>query len=219
MKKVLFPYGKQKLEYSFDENELAAVLESSVNEYKPQLPPDGLVREAMAEPIGSPRLCEMAKGKKNIVIIASDHTRPVPSRVIIPPMLAEIRSASPDSKITILIATGCHRGTTRDELVSKFGEDIVDNENIYIHDCDDSEMLVDIGMLPSGGRCEINRIAYEADLLIAEGFIEPHLFAGFSGGRKSVLPGICSRDTVMANHCSEFIAHERAHAGYSKRMI
>ncbi len=213
MKTVLFPYGKQKLEYCFNENELSAVLESSVNEFKPPLSPEGLVNMAMAEPVCSPRLCELARGKENIVIIASDHTRPVPSRVIIPPMLAEIRSTAPDAKITILIATGCHRGTTRDELVSKFGEDIVENENIYIHDCDDEDMLVDIGVLPSGGRCEINRIAYEADLLLAEGFIEPHLFAGFSGGRKSVLPGICSRNTVMANHCSEFVAHERARTG------
>ena len=130
-----------------------------------------------------------------------------------PAMLSEIRSTNPDADITILIATGCHRGTTRDELVGKFGEEIVANEKIYVHDCDEREKLVNIGKLPSGGDCEINSIAYNADLLVAEGFIEPHFFAGFSGGRKSVLPGISGRSTVLANHCAEFIAHPCARTG------
>ena len=109
--------------------------------------------------------------------------------------------------------TGCHRGTTKDELVNKFGEEIVAKENIYVHDCDEREKLKDIGTLPSGGRCEINSIALDADLLVAEGFIEPHFFAGFSGGRKSVLPGIAGRTTVLANHCSEFIDSPNARTG------
>ena len=125
-----------------------------------------------------------------------------------PAMLEEIRKGNRDAKITILIATGCHRGTTKEELIAKFGEEIVNNEKIYIHDCDEKEKLINIGTLPSGGECEINSIAIEADLLVAEGFIEPHFFAGFSGGRKSVLPGIAGRSTVLANHCSEFINHD-----------
>ena len=213
MEKVLFPYGKEEIEYSFDESELVGVLESSINTYDPKMGEGELVLEAMENPIGAKKLSELARGKKNVVIIASDHTRPVPSKFIIPPMLKEIREGSPDAKITILIATGCHRGTTKDELRAKFGDEIVDNEEIYVHDCDEREKLVDIGVLPSGGRCEINKIATDADLLVAEGFIEPHFFAGYSGARKSVLPGICARATVLANHCSEFIAHENARTG------
>ena len=213
MKKVMFPYGKEKLEYNFCENELVAELESSINQYKPEYSEEELVKRAIENPVGCERLSEMAKGKKNIVIIASDHTRPVPSKIIMPAMLSEIRSTNPDANITILIATGCHRGTTKGELVDKFGQDIVDNENIYIHDCDEREKLVNIGTLPSGGDCEINKIAYDADLLVSEGFIEPHFFAGFSGGRKSVLPGVCGRTTVLANHCSEFINNPYARTG------
>ncbi len=212
MKTVAFPYGKEKLSYTFGD-ELCAVLEPSINEYVPDADGAELVRRAMAAPIGSQKLSELARGKKKVVIIASDHTRPVPSKLIIPPMLAEIRAGSPDAEITILIATGCHRGTTKDELAQKFGEEIVKNEKIHIHDCDDRDMLVNIGTLPSGGQCEINRLAYEADLLVSEGFIEPHFFAGFSGGRKSVLPGVAGRKTVLANHCSEFIDHPRARTG------
>jgi len=213
MTRVSFPYGKEKLNYEFDDNMISAVLESSINEYTPELDCAALVKQAMENPVGSPKLNELARDKKNIVIIASDHTRPVPSKLIIPPMLSEIRSVNPNADITILIATGCHRGTTKQELINKFGEEIVNNEKIYIHDCDEREKLVNIGKLPSGGECEINSLAYNADLLISEGFIEPHFFAGFSGGRKSVLPGIAGRKTVLSNHCSEFVASPFSRTG------
>lgn len=213
MKQIRFPYGKEFLSYQFDESELSAVLTSSIEEYKAAAGGEELVKNALENPIGSPRLCELSKGKRNIVIIASDHTRPVPSKIIIPAMLKEIRSTAPDAEITLLIATGYHRGTTKEELIDKFGEEIVKNERIYIHDCDEREKLINIGTLPSGGECEINKIAIDADLLVAEGFIEPHFFAGFSGGRKSVLPGIAGRTTVLSNHCSEFIADLHSRTG------
>ena len=216
MKQLAFPYGKTKLTYTFEDHALAGVLTSAMGEYEPSCGPEALVRQALENPIGSPRLEELARGQKNIVIIASDHTRPVPSKVILPAMLEQIRSASPEAQITILIATGCHRGTTRQELIDKFGTGIVEREQIYIHDCDEREKLRSIGTLPSGGDCEINTLALDADLLLAEGFIEPHFFAGFSGGRKSVLPGIAGRTTVLANHCAEFIDDPNARTGILK---
>ena len=208
--KIQFPYGKSHLEYDFEE---VKVLTSSIEAYDPGKGEQALVDAAMAAPEGGVTLRELAKGKEKIVLIASDHTRPVPSKVIVPPMLREIREGNPHADITILISTGCHRDTTKEELISKFGEEIVRNEKIVIHDCADTGNLVNIGVLPSGGQCVINRLAAEADLLIAEGFIEPHFFAGFSGGRKSVLPGVAARETVLANHCSEFIAHPCSRTG------
>ncbi|MBE6776530.1 MAG: nickel-dependent lactate racemase [Ruminococcaceae bacterium] len=216
MKTLFFPYGQTHLEYEFDEKELVGVLTSSIEKYVPEGDGHELVARALESPIGSQKLSELSRGKQKIVIIASDHTRPVPSKIIIPQMLSEIRKGNPNADITILIATGCHRGTTKQELINKFGEEIVANEKIYVHDCDEKEKLVNIGVLPSGGQCEINKIAVEADLLVAEGFIEPHFFAGFSGGRKSVLPGVAGRSTVLANHCSEFIAHPNSRTGILK---
>ena len=213
MKNVKFPYGKTTIEYDFSNEKFLGTLTSSLHGYTPAEQGIDLVKTAMKNPIGSPSLYELAKGKKKIVLIASDHTRPVPSRVIVPPMLEEIRAAEPDAEITILIATGCHRNTTKEELIAKFGEEIVENERIEIHVSTDEDAMVHLGTLPSGGALRINRIAAEADLLISEGFIEPHFFAGFSGGRKSVLPGIASRETVLANHCAEFIAHPCARTG------
>ena len=210
---IRFPYGKEHLSYDFSGEKLLGILTSSIHGYTAKADGLTLVREAMANPYGSAKLSELARDKNKVVLIASDHTRPVPSRVIVPPMLAEIREGNPDADITILIATGCHRDTTREELVAKFGEEIVDNEKIVVHVSTDEDSLVTIGTLPSGGTLRINKLAAEADLLVSEGFIEPHFFAGFSGGRKSVLPGICSRETVMANHCSEFIASPYARTG------
>lgn len=211
MTHIAFPYGKRKLEHDFEA--LAGILTSKIEDYIPEADPETLVRNALEAPVGSQSLEELARGKDNIVIIASDHTRPVPSRVIMPAMLEAIRRGNPRARITILIATGCHRETTRQELEAKFGPEIAGRERIVIHDCDARESLVNIGTLPSGGQCEINKLAMEADLLVAEGFIEPHFFAGFSGGRKSILPGIAGRTTVLANHCSEFIDHPCARTG------
>ena len=213
MRKFALPYGREKLECLIPEAQIAGVLVSGLEAYRPDQDQDALIEAAMAAPIGSRPLCELAKGKERVVVIASDHTRPVPSRLIMPKMLREIRKGNPSADITILIATGCHRGTTPAELNDKFGEEIVKNEKIVVHDCDDEDMLISIGTLPSGGELNINRLAWEADLLVSEGFIEPHFFAGFSGGRKSVLPGIASRKSVLANHCAEFIAHPCARTG------
>ena len=212
MTKVGFPYGRGSLSYEFGD-ELKAILTSSVNDREPVRDEDAAVRAALEMPSGAKRLSELAVGKKKITIIASDHTRPVPSRHIIPHMLEEIRLGNPDAEITILIATGCHRSTTVDELIDKFGEEIVKNERIVIHDCLDEKNLVSLGTLPSGAELIINREAAECDLLVSEGFIEPHFFAGFSGGRKSVLPGVAARKTVLGNHCSAFIASDKARCG------
>lgn len=209
---VNFPYGKEFLSADIPESRLQGVLVSNLHHYTPKASQQELVEQALQNPIGSAPLCELAKGKKNVVLIASDHTRPVPSKVIVPPMLREIRKGNPDADITILISTGCHRETNLEELVNKFGEDIVKNEKIVVHDCDKSP-LVKIGTLPSGGELIINKLVVDADLVVSEGFIEPHFFAGFSGARKSILPGIASRTTVLANHCSEFIAHPCSRTG------
>ena len=130
-----------------------------------------------------------------------------------PILLEEIRSTNPDADITILIATGFHRPTTHEELINKFGEEIVKNEKIIVHKSGVDEDMVELDTLPSGGRLLLNKHAINTDLLISEGFIEPHFFAGFSGGRKSVLPGVASEKTVLANHCSKFIASDYSRTG------
>ena len=211
MKQVRLPYGKEFVELEVGDD--VAVLESKAHDFKAAKSQEDLVRYALANPIGTEKLSELVKGKKTITIISSDHTRPVPSAITMPILLEEIRSTNPDAEITILIATGFHRPTTHEELVAKYGQEIVDNENIVVHKSGVDEDMVELDTLPSGGRLLLNKHAVNADLLIAEGFIEPHFFAGFSGGRKSVLPGIASEKTVLANHCSKFIASDYSRTG------
>ena len=196
------PYGKSFL--SFEEAE-CAVLQSRIGELKAEADGLEIVRQAMENPIDSPRLYELAKGKKTCTIIISDHTRPVPSKDILPNMLKELREGNPEIAVTLLVATGFHRLSTEAELEAKVGKDIMASCRIAVHDCRDANANVSIGTLPSGAPLVLDRLAVETDLLIAEGFIEPHFFAGFSGGRKSVLPGVCDQITVLGNHCSRFI--------------
>ena len=207
---ISIPYGKTHLTYPYPYNGL---LTSRVDQLKSSKPGRQLVEEAMAHPIGSRPLWELAAGKKTCTIIISDHTRPVPSKDILPPMLEELRRGNPDIDITLLVATGFHRPTTTTELEAKLGSEIAGREKIIVHDAFDEESNVEIGILPSGAPLVIDRAAVETDLLISEGFIEPHFFAGFSGGRKSVLPGVCDKTTVLGNHCGEFIASPFARTG------
>lgn len=207
---IRIPYGKTYLEY---DEKGAPVLYSRIGELQAEEDGYEIVRTAMENPINSPRLRELAKGKKNCVIIISDHTRPVPSRDILPNMLRELQEGNPNIAVTLLVATGFHRLTSSKELEEKLSREIMEQCRIVVHDCRDPERNVKIGTLPSGAPCVIDRLAVETELLIAEGFIEPHFFAGFSGGRKSVLPGIADQQTVLGNHCSRFIDSPFARTG------
>ena len=155
--KIDIPYGKTVLSADIPDIRVSAVLNNRLHDYEPLAAADELVEQALASPISSPPLCELAKGKKNVVILASDHTRPVPSKAIIPAMLREIRRFNPQVKVTILIATGCHRESTREELVHKFGREVCEQEKIVIHDCL-KDSMVDYGVLPSGAPLSVNRI-------------------------------------------------------------
>lgn len=213
---ISLPYGKGKLTGEVPSSRLQGTIAADADAVLAksyELSEKEIVDNSLANPIDSKRLSELVAGKQNIVVISSDHTRPVPSKRIMPNIIAEIKKGNPDAEITILVATGTHRLTTHDELVDKYGEDIVNNINIVVHDSDDTENMINVGTLPSGADCEINRVAAEADVLVAEGFIEPHFFAGYSGGRKAVFPGIASRKSVVGNHNGQFIDSKHSRTG------
>ena len=132
--KFVLPYGRKKLGLEIEDELVAGVLTSHAEEYKPELSQSELVKRALENPIESERLCDLAKDAETVVIISSDHTRPVPSRITMPLILSEIRSKNPDVEIYILIATGMHRPTTEEELNAKYGEEIVKNEKSLMGD-------------------------------------------------------------------------------------
>ena len=206
MRTIKIPYYTSSLDLHVQEENLKAVITAKTDEYVAQLSEAELVRQALENPIGTPRLKELAKGKKKVTLVTSDHTRAVPSKLTLPILLAEIREGNPDADITILIATGLHRATTEAEQRRMFGDNIVDNEKIAVNDAFKDEDFAYVRTLPSGAELWVNKLALECDLLITEGFIEPHFFAGFSGGRKSILPGICNAATVNENHSYKAIS-------------
>ena len=202
---------------STDEKNLKKVICARTDECQEEKSEAELVKSALESPFGTPRLRELAKGKRKVMLVTSDHTRSVPSKITLPILLEEIRKGNPDVDITILIATGLHRATTKEEQRKMFGSEIVETEKIVVHDAFAENACAFVRVLPSGAELWVNRLALECDLLVTEGFIEPHFFAGFSGGRKSILPGICNAATVNENHSYRAIASPYAMAGVLER--
>lgn len=169
----------------------------------------GAVKEAISSPVGSPPLSEVAKGRRNACVVISDVTRPVPNQTILPPILETIEgSGVPRSEITILIATGMHRPNLDQELESLVGREIMDRYRIVNHYCRRPEEYRKIDEI-EGAPIEINRHYLDADLKILTGLIEPHFYAGYSGGRKAILPGISSFETMKFMHSYKMIDHPR----------
>lgn len=210
---IPLPYGSTTLPLHIEEERLKAVVLPQKDGCTDGRSQEELVREALENPIDSPRLREIARGKKKITLVTSDHTRAVPSRITLPLLLKELRCGAPDAQITIFIATGLHRRTTQEEQRRMFGDEIVEHERIVVNDAFAQEDFSYVCVLPSGAELWVNKTVLDCDLLLCEGFIEPHFFAGFSGGRKSILPGSCNAVTVNENHSYRAIASPYAKAG------
>lgn len=142
-----------------------------------------------------------------VTIVIADHTRPVPDRLLVPWLVEEI--GVPDSCITVLVGTGTHRGSTPAELEKMLGA-AATRFRVVNHHCEDTARLTFMGKSSCGGECWMNRLWVESDLRIATGFIEPHFYAGFSGGSKAVVPGIAGLETVRHFHRASLIAQPRA---------
>lgn len=167
--------------------------------------PEKTVYDALINPIGTAPLAELARGRTSCCIVISDITRPVPNKVILPPILQTLEENGIDrANITILIATGMHRPNLGEELESMVGKEIMDNYRIVNHYCQKSEEMREIARI-EGVPIEVNTHYLDADLKILTGLIEPHFYAGFSGSRKSILPGISSFETMKFMHSYKVI--------------
>lgn len=211
MRVFKIPYGKTYLEASIPEDNVAACLTSK--KIETQLTEQEEVDISINNPIGSPMLSELARDAKRVLFITNDMTRPMPSKITMPAIIREIQRYNAKADITLLIASGLHRKMTREELIDKMGHDLVENYKIVVHDAYDKSRLVYMGNLSSGNPLWLNKEVIEHDLVISEGFIEAHWLGGFSGGRKSILPGISGADTVMNNHSPQNIDDLRTKPG------
>ncbi len=170
--------------------------------------------EALRHPIGCPALGELVKPGMRVVIAHSDITRATPNTRILPVVLAELeRCGVRREEITLLCALGTHRRHSEAEMRFLLGDFIYDNYLCIQHDPHDSENLISLGVTCFNHPVRLNRWLVEADFKILTGFIEPHLFAGFSGGPKCVLPGLAGAESVLTNHGLDMIGHPNANFG------
>jgi nickel-dependent lactate racemase len=181
----------------------------------PPLPdPRADLARLLAQPTGTPPLAQVAAGRTDACIVICDITRPVPNQMILEPMLATLAEAGiPRHKITILVATGLHRPSTPDEIVEMVGAEIADRYQVVDHRGQEINEHTYLGVSPRGVPIWIDSRYVRADLKITIGLIEPHLMAGFSGGRKLICPGIAALETVKVWHSPAFIEHPLADCG------
>jgi nickel-dependent lactate racemase len=171
-------------------------------------------RTAFGSPIKTPPLRDIAQGVRRVAIIVSDSTRGVPTAKVMPMILEELTSAGVrKGDITVVIATGVHRNATEDEISEIVGKEHLSGLHVISHDPYDADKLVSLGKTSFGTPIEVSRAVFKADLRISVGKVEPHEFAGFSGGRKSVLPGIASERTIAINHSPEMLMSPEARPG------
>ena len=198
MSKIHLKYGDSTLEASLPDSWQAKEL------LPVDLPaaedPAATVCEALSTPIGSPPLAEVLAGAKDLVITVSDKTRVTRIDAVLPHILEVANAAGiPDDKITIIMACGTHAGHTDEERAAIVGTYVASRIRLVDHDCNAPDMM-SVGTTPGGTPVTINRLAHEADRLIVTGCAQFHYFAGFGGGRKGVVPGICAEKTIIANH-------------------
>ena len=207
--RVNLSYGRGHLPVEFPDD-CTTVLEPT---YLDGLPDQtGAVVDAVRNPVGTAPLRELAVRGQTVAISICDVTRPMPSRTVLPVVLAELASLRVDD-IVILVATGTHRATTNTELVEMLGEDIVSQYRVVNHDAFDRSTLVQCADVEPGVPVWLDREWVDADIRVTTGFVEPHFFAGFSGGPKMVAPGLAGFDTTMRLHDAEMISHPDARWG------
>lgn len=210
---VTLDYGKTGLKVTLPADRLIAP-PLAIREAVPLADPEAALEIALANPIGSRSLAELARDKSSACIVICDITRPVPNKLLLPPILRTIEAAGvPRSGITILIATGLHRPNEGEELIELVGEEIAKTYRCVNHHgkvLDEHDFL---GTTEMGVPAWIDNRYTRAELKITTGLIEPHLMAGYSGGRKLICPGIAALETVKVWHGPKFLEHPKADAG------
>jgi nickel-dependent lactate racemase len=206
------PFDKAELTFDLPPGWRGTVIESQAMPSIEDVP--AAVAEALAEPINSPPLRELAGPGDKICIVFTDITRASPDYLLVPPVLAELQAAGVhDEDITLLCGIGLHRSSTAEEKVTKLGQAVVDRYRVVDNEPQNPDALVDLGTTGSGIPLSVSRVAYEADLLIATGIVEPHQYAGYSGGRKTLAVGAAGEAMIAYTHGPQMVDHPGTRLG------
>lgn len=210
--RVRLDYGRTGLEVDLPAERLVGPLD--IRPAPPLADPVAAVEEALCHPLGTPPLLELARGRRQACILVCDITRPVPNRLLLPPLLRTLEAAGiARDRILLLIATGLHRPNEGAELEEMLGPEILSRYRVENHHGKVLEEHDYLGQTARGVPVWLDRRYVRADLKIATGLIEPHLMAGYSGGRKVICPGIAALETVKHWHGPRFLEHPRADCG------
>ena len=205
-------YGRGTLDIEIPDQNLAGVL--NVQQSVPLADAEQSIWEALESPIDSAPLSELAANRTSACVVISDVTRPVPNQLILPPILRTLElQRIPREKITILIATGIHRPNEGNELEEMVGRDILNSYRIVNHLAQEPQTHKYLGLTRKGTPVHIDRTYLESDLKITTSLVEPHLMAGYSGGRKSVCPGLVSVETIKTMHGPQILEHPKVSVG------
>jgi nickel-dependent lactate racemase len=206
------PFDKTELTFDLPPGWQGTVLESRAMRPIEDVPV--AVAEAMAAPINSLPLRELAGAGDKVCIVFTDITRASPDYLLVPPLLAELQAAGVhDEDITLLCGIGMHRPSTPEEKVAKLGQAVVDRYRVIDHEPQNPGALMDLGITGSGIPLSVSRVAYEADLLIATGIVEPHQYAGYSGGRKTLAVGAAGEAMIAYTHGPQMVDHPGTRLG------
>jgi nickel-dependent lactate racemase len=174
----------------------------------------GAISEALTAPIGTPQLREMAQPGDRVCIVFTDITRASPDHLLVPALLEELEAAGVRNEdVTLLCGIGMHRPSTPEEKVAKLGQAVVDRYRVIDNEPQNPDALVDLGVTPGGVPVSAHRAAVEADLLIATGLVEPHQYAGYSGGRKTLAVGAAGEPLIAHTHGPAFVDHPGTRLG------
>lgn len=205
--RVQLPFGERQIDATVPDDAVVLVPERT----PPLANPRAAVLQALTAPINSLPLASIARAGQKAAIVVSDITRPVPNALLLAPMLQMLEGAGVRrDDITIVIGTGLHRASRPDERERILGREIASAYRVVDHDARDRSTQTYLITTPRGVDVWVNAAYLDADLRILTGFVEPHLFAGYSGGGKAMLPGICGAEAIMANHDARMIGHPKA---------
>jgi len=206
------PFGKNELRFDLPAGMTGAKAVSLP--VSPIRDLEGAIAQTLATPADAPPLRALASPRDRVCIVFTDITRASPDHLLVPALLRELEAAGvPDNGITLLCGVGLHRASTPEEKAIKLGQQVVNRYRIVDHHAVDPDTIVDLGKTETGIPLTVNRLAYEADLLIATGIVEPHQFAGYSGGRKTVAIGAAGEATIAYTHGPEMMDHPGTRLG------
>jgi len=207
------PYGEGEITFSLPEGFREAVVVEH-GTMSPLRDVQASIRSALEDPTGCPVLRKLASAGDKVCIVVTDMTRPCPDHLLVPPLLEELSAAGVnDEDITLLVGVGMHRPSTAEEKLAKLGAEIVRRYAVLDSDPLDGRNLVDLGITRNGVPAVVNKKACQADLLIATGIVEPHLYAGYSGGRKTVAIGAAGERTIEVTHGPQMLDHPGTRLG------